>query len=165
MPGMTATALSRIVAAPRALDRRPTLGRAVRCLAVSVGTTLLSTTVLVALAVGARVPAGPANAIGVVCGIPVSYTANRRWVWHRRGPSRLRTEVVPFWTMCLLGLVASTVVVGRVGALTAALPDAWRSVLLPAANAGTFAALWLVQFVVLDRVVFRTRPTRPGGPR
>jgi putative flippase GtrA len=100
---------------------RPGLVRVVRCLAVSVATTLLSVGILVALTIGARAPAGPANAIGVICGIPVSYLANRRWVWRRRGPSTFRTELVPFWTLGLLGLVTSTIVVGRVGFLTASL--------------------------------------------
>jgi hypothetical protein len=62
--------------------------------------------------------------------------------------------------MCLLGLAASTVVDGRVGTLTAAFPTSWRAVILPVASCATFGTLWVVQFVVLDRLIFRTRATR-----
>ena len=137
---------------------RPLLERLTCSLGVSIVTTLVSAAILAVLAVGVGVPAGAANAIGVVCGIPLSYAGNRRWVWRRTGPSALGREVLPFWTMCLLGLLASTVVVERVGAFTIAMPAAWRAVILPLANAMTFAALWLVQFAILDRVIFRSRP-------
>lgn len=141
--------------------RRPLLERLACSLGVSVVTTVVSNTILVLLAVGAGMAAGPANAIGVVCGIPLSYVGNRRWVWRRTGRSAFVREVLPFWVMCLLGLVVSTAVVGRVGALTALFPPAWRAVILPLANVATFGALWVVQFVLLDRVIFAHRTT-PG---
>ena len=48
----------------------------------------------------------------------------------------------------------STIVVAWIGAETASWSPAARSVALPIANLATFAALWVVQFVVLDRVIF-----------
>ena len=142
---------------------RPLPERLACSLGVSVVTTALSTAILVVLAVGLGVEAGTANAIGSCAASPLSYVGNRRWVWRRGGRSALGRELVPFWTMCLVGLWASTVVVGRVGALTVVFPAAWRVVLLPVANAATFGALWLVQFAVLDRVIFRTRAPGPGA--
>lgn len=127
-------------------------------LGLSVATTVVSNAILVLLAVGAGMAAGPANAIGVTCGIPLSYLGNRRWVWRRTGRGGFPREVVPFWALCLLGLVVSTIVVGRVGALTALFPPAWRAVILPLANVATFGALWVVQFALLDRVIFAHRP-------
>ncbi len=61
--------------------------RILRCFSVSIATTLLSATILVALAVGAGVSGGTANVIAVCCGILPSYFANRYWVWGRRGKS------------------------------------------------------------------------------
>jgi putative flippase GtrA len=141
--------------------RRPLFERLACSLGVSVATTVVSNTILVLLAVGAGLAAGPANAIGVIAGIPLSYLGNRRWVWRRSGRSGFVREVLPFWVMCLLGLVVSTAVVGRVGALTAFLPPAWRAVILPLASMATFGVLWVVQFVLLDRVIFAHR-TSPG---
>ncbi len=141
--------------------RRPLLERLACSLGVSLVTTVVSNAILVLLAVVVGLTAGPANAIGVTCGIPLSYVGNRRWVWRRSGRSAFLREVVPFWVMCLVGLVVSTAVVGRVGALTAVFPPAWRAVILPLANIATFGALWVVQFVLLDRVIFAHR-NHPG---
>jgi putative flippase GtrA len=129
-----------------------------RCLAVSVATTLLSAAMLVALALGAGVPAGPANVIAVCCGIAPSYFANRRWVWGRTGRGDFAREVAPFWILSLAGLVTSTVAVGTVASMVAGWSTSVQAVALPLANLSSFAALWLVQFVLLDKVVFRSAP-------
>ena len=126
-----------------------------RCLGVSVATTLLSAAVLVALVLGAGMNAGAANIVAVCCGIPVSYVANRRWTWRRTGRGSVVREVVPFWILSLAGLLASTLVVAWVGGLAASWSDGARAIALPLAEAATFAGLWLVQFAVLDRVIFR----------
>ena len=124
---------------------------------VSVGTTVLSATVLATLTVGSGMAAGLANVIAVLCGIGPSYVFNRRWVWGRRGPSSSICEVLPFWLLSLAGLAASTVAVDLVGRLTETWPTRARAVALPAANLSVFGLLWLVQFAVLERVVFRAR--------
>ncbi len=122
---------------------------------VSVGTTMLSAVILVVLALGFGVPAGTANAVAVACGIVPSYAGNRYWVWEHRGPNDVRREVVPFWALSLTGLVMSSWLVGRVSALTHTWPAGTRAFALPFAMLSVFGALWLVQYVVLDRVIFR----------
>ena len=126
-----------------------------RCLVVSVGTTLLSAAVLVALTLGVGVPAGMSNVIAVCCGIVPSYLANRSWVWAKTGRSSLVREVAPFWMLSLAGLVASTVA-GDVWWLRSlrGWSTSLRAIALPAANLSVFGALWIVQFVLLDRVLF-----------
>ena len=128
--------------------------RVARCLSVSVGTTLLSAAVLVALTLGAGVPAGMSNVIAVCCGIVPSYLANRTWVWDRHGRGSWSREVAPFWVLSLAALVCSTIAVSAVASATATWSSAVRVIALPAANMSTFAALWVVQFAVLDRVLF-----------
>lgn len=152
----------------RLVRREAVSGRALRCLAVSVSTTVLSAAVLVALVLGAGVGPGFANVIAVSCGIPVSYAANRRWTWARTGRGDLAREVAPFWALSLAGLAGSTVTVALIGTWSAGWADAVRAVALPVAEAGTFALLWVVQFVLLERVIFRPpvpEPTpRPRTP-
>jgi putative flippase GtrA len=129
--------------------------RVLCCLSVSVGTTVLSAVILVILAVGAGVPAGTANVIAVCCGILPSYLGNRRWTWGRSGKGSLTREVLPFWALSISGLLVSTVTVAAAGALTASWSPGLRGIVLPVVQAATFAALWVVQFVLLDRVIFR----------
>ena len=132
-----------------------------RCLFVSVGTTALSAAVLVALAIGAGVPAGSANVIAVCCGIAPSYFFNRKWVWGRTGRSDLVREIAPFWLLSLTGLVASTVAVAMVAHATAGWSTSARSIALPLANLSVFGGLWLVQFALLDQVLFKVVPNEP----
>jgi putative flippase GtrA len=139
--------------APRAI-----VARMSRCLVVSVGTTLLSAAVLVALALGAGVPAGSANVVAVGCGIAPSYLANRHWVWGRTGRGDLRREILPFWILSLAGLVASTIAVALVASAVAGWSASARAIALPTANLSVFAALWLVQFALLEKVLFRVVP-------
>jgi putative flippase GtrA len=151
----TVSSLSdRFVQSPR---RRATLRRVLRCFAVSVGTTVLSLTILVLLAVVGHVPAGTANVIAVCCAIFPSYFLNRRYVWRRTDRHRVVDEVAPFWVLSLLGLAISTIAVARVDVLTQDWSRGLRAVALPAANLSVFALLWIVQFVILDRVIFRDR--------
>jgi len=140
--------------------QRAVFARMSCCFVVSVGTTLLSAAILVALASGAGVPAGPANVVAVLCGIGPSFVANRRWVWRRTGRGDLLRETAPFWLMSIAGLVLSTVAVARMGALSASWSSAARSIALPLANVSVFGALWLLQFALLDRVLFRGRPDK-----
>jgi putative flippase GtrA len=134
------------------------------CLTVSAGTTVLSAIALVALVVGAGVPAGVANIVAVCCGILPSYLANRRWTWGRAGRGNLAREAIPFWALSLAGLLVSTVTVAAAGAATTTWSTGARSVALPVVQVGTFAALWVVQFVVLDRVIFRAPPRSRATP-
>ena len=144
--------------APQQVARRAIVGRLSRCLVVSVGTTLLSAAVLVALALGAGVPAGSANVIAVCCGIAPSYLANRHWVWGRSGRGDLGREVVPFWLLSLAGLIVSTIAVAVVASAVAGWSTSARALALPLANLSVFGALWFVQFALLEKVLFRVVP-------
>ena len=61
--------------------QNPMCGRIVRCLAVSIGSTVLTAFVIVVLALGFGVPGGYANVAAVLISTGPSYFANRRWVW------------------------------------------------------------------------------------
>lgn len=139
-------AVARTVAALR--DRWPGAYRLVRfglVSAVAMPTTLVLLYVLHGVA-GWR--PWHANLLAVSVAAVPAYLLNRYWVWGRSGRNRLWGEVLPFWTITLLGAAASTVAVDAAG-------GRWDdSGLLMLVNVGTYGALWLVKFAVLDRLVW-----------
>ena len=133
--------------------------RIARCLSVSVFTTLLSMVVLVVL-VTADVRPWLANVVATAVGTVPSYVLNRRWVWGLRDTSDPWREVAPFWVLSFAGLVVSTLAVDRADHVAASLhlTGATRTVGLLAANVAAFGVLWVVRFLLLDRVLFRRPP-------
>jgi putative flippase GtrA len=146
----------------RAVSR---LGRIIRSLAVSGVTTALSLTILGLLIRFDVTTPAKANVISTVAGIGPSFALNRRWAWRGRGRGHLGREVAPFWAYSLLSLVLSTVAVARAAAWAdsiAASPEQ-RTAIVLAANVLTFGSLWIGQFLLLDRLLFRHhRPGRAG---
>jgi len=142
------------------LRRLPTRGslvdRLARCLMVSAITTTLSLTVLLVFTVGFGVRAWVSNVIATALGTGPSFWLNRRWVWQKTGASHPWREVLPFWLLSFAGLVLSTLFVGLVDRATrnTGLSGFGRSVALGSANLAGFGLLWVVQFLLLDRVLF-----------
>lgn len=109
------------------------------------------------------------NAIGAVASTPASYELNRKWAWGKHGKSHLWREVVPFWSLTIAGLVASTG--------TTALADSElgshhvigleRSLIIMAASLFAWGVIWVAKFVIFNRLVFVTHtddePLVPGS--
>jgi putative flippase GtrA len=134
-----------------------------RYASVSVATTVLSLSVLSVLVAVFHVEAVTANVIATICGIGPSYYLNRRWVW-RHPESRFARHVMPFWAMSLTGLVASSLAVHVADRLALRLPADIRTLAILAANVAAFGTLWLIQFVINDRLLFRTKhQPHPAG--
>jgi len=140
--------------------------RVVRCLSVSVLTTGLSLTVLAFLSGAMAVTAWVANVAATGAGTVVSYRLNRAWVWGRHDASDPWREVAPFWALSFAGLALSTTAV--------VLADRWATavhltggihtgVVLVASVTG-YAALWVAQFIVLERLLFGARARAPRHP-
>jgi putative flippase GtrA len=128
-----------------------------RALSVSAFTTVLSNTLLVMLTFVVGLGASLANILAVTAGVGPSYVLNRRWVWRRSGPHSASREVVPFVSLSCAGLVLSTLAVAAVARLGRDWSGVAKAVALPAANIAAFGIVWVAQFVLLDRVVFRSR--------
>jgi putative flippase GtrA len=138
-------------------------GRLVRCMGVSVVSTVVCFTILILMTAVFGVAAALANVVATAIATVPSYHLNRRWTWGRRDRSNPWREVLPFWVLAFCGLALSTV--------TVAIGDAWaaslhlvpvlRTATVLVSHLGGFGALWILQFVLLDRVLFaRTQPAR-----
>jgi putative flippase GtrA len=89
----------------------------------------------------------------VMAGIP-SYFLNRQWVWGKSGRSHLWREVLPFWVMSLTGigfaLFAANVAHNFADAHH--LHHLARTVLVVGANVAAFGILWVLKFLILNRL-------------
>jgi len=130
---------------------------------VSVISTSVSLTILGVLVATSAVTAGWANVIATAVGTVPSFELNRRWVWGRTGRRSALAEVVPFCTLSFLGIGLSTLAVSVAAgwAASAGLGTAGRTLVAQGANVGTFGTLWVVQSILLDRVLFAHRAPAP----
>ena len=131
---------------------------------VSMVATATSLTVLGVLVSTTSVPAGIANVLATAVGAVPSFELNRRWVWKRTGPRSVRNEVVPFWLLSLAGLALSTLAVSLTAAWagSSGLDGAARTVAIEVANLAAWGSLWVAQFLILDRHLFRPSLIRPS---
>jgi putative flippase GtrA len=137
----------------------------VRYGAVSVVATSVSLSVLGALVATRAVPATWANVIATAVGTVPSFELNRRWVWGKRGRRSVLAEIGPFCILSFAGLALSTLAVGAAAswAASAGAGGTVRTLVVESANVAAFGSLWIVQFLLLDRVLFR-RATRDSPP-
>ena len=127
---------------------------------VSVISTIVSVTTLVAVSMGLGMAAWMANVVATTVATVPSYHLNRRWTWGKRDASDMWREVMPFWVLSFAGLVLSTIAVALTDSWTHgvhfASPLIHTAVILTAHLSG-FGLLWVAQFVLLDRVLFADR--------
>ena len=136
--------------------------RLLRYGAVSVISTCVSLTVLGLLVATGATSAGWANVIATAIGTVPSFELNRRWVWGKQGRRSLLSEIGPFCALSFIGLGLSTVAVSLAAgwATHMDIGNTLRTVAVEAANMASFGSLWLLQFVLLDRVMFANTRTR-----
>jgi len=137
------------------------LGRIFGSLCVSGVTTTLSLTILAVLIRFDIATPSMANVFAAIVCIGPQFALNRRWVWKSGGRGHWRREVMPFWGYSLISLVLSTVAVARAGQWAdsiAASPDQ-RTIITIGANLLTYGTLWMGQFLLLDKVLFREHHT------
>jgi putative flippase GtrA len=133
-------------------------------MAVSIVSTTISLLTLTLATTVVGIAAWVANIIATAVATGPSYHLNRHWAWARRDASDPWREIAPFWVLSFAGLALSTVAV--------AVTDSWaarqhltapvHTITVLAAHLSGFGALWVVQFVLLDRFLF-ARPPSGGG--
>jgi putative flippase GtrA len=128
-----------------------------RYAAVSMVATGISQVVLGVLVWTRATPAVWANIIATMAGVVPSFELNRRWVWGKTGRRSMAKEVVPFVALSGTGLALSTLAVAVASRWADAhhLADITRTITVQGANLFAFGVVWVAQFVLLDRVLFR----------
>jgi len=133
------------------------LRKLIRYAAVSAIATTVSQIVLATLVATRTTGAVTANVIATMVGTVPSFELNRRWVWGKTGQRSLGAEVVPFAVIAASGLALSSLAVAIAEHAVAGFGTASRTVIIQLASLTAFGIVWLVQFVLLDRVLFRDR--------
>ena len=89
----------------------------------------------------------------VMAGFP-SYFLNRRWVWKKSGRSHWWREVLPFWVMSLTGIGFALITSSWAHNFAEAhhLHHLARTVLVVGANIAAFGVLWLLKFMILNKL-------------
>lgn len=131
--------------------------------AVSVVSTITSLTVLGIMVGLMNFPPGRSNVVATTLATIPSFELNRRWVWSRQGQRSVFKEMLPFWALSFLGLALSTINVALVGVWTVHWSHLDRAAAAGATNLGTFGVLWVFQFVLCDRWLFRDRTAVVAG--
>jgi putative flippase GtrA len=93
----------------------------------------------------------------VVAGIP-AYFLNRQWVWQQTGRSHLRREVIPFWVISIASILLS-LEAASLAHHTATVHDLshmQRTALLIVANFFSFGVLWILKFLMFNRIFLQT---------
>jgi len=90
------------------------------------------------------------NVFSVAMSAIPAYLLSRYWVWQKRGKNHFMREVVPFWSLALLGFVLSTVAVWFV-------EQRWdpEPIYINLTNLSAFGVVWLSKYIILDRVLFK----------
>lgn len=142
---------------------RGTIGRFLRYGAVSAISTATSLSILGVLVGVFAWPATLSNVIATAIGTVPSFELNRRWVWSASGERSLLRQALPYCALSFMGLVASTVAVHLASDATRASSRLVHTAAVEMANIAAYGALWIVQFVLCDRVLFRLRGGNAGA--
>jgi putative flippase GtrA len=97
-----------------------------------------------------------ANVFAVGLSAVPAYILTRYWVWEKRGKNHFLKEVVPFWSLALIGLALSTLAAYGAQSYSEAndFTGAQSQVLLNLSNLCSFGIVWVAKFFILDRILF-----------
>jgi putative flippase GtrA len=134
-----------------------TLRKLLRYAAVSAVTTTISQTILAVLVATRTTGAVTANVIATIVGTVPSFELNRRWVWNKQGRRSLGGEMLPFAVLSAAGLGLSSLAVAIASHFVEHWSTTTRTLTIQLASITAFGIVWLVQFVLLDKVLFKRR--------
>jgi putative flippase GtrA len=129
--------------------------RLLRFVGVSVISTLVAF-IVIALIYGLGIVSSEVSAtvVGNVVGAYPAYALNRRWTWGKSGRSHLVREVLPFWTLTVMGIAFS--ILGASYARHLVRTHAWGHLLntgvVDVANIASAGVFWILKFYVFNRI-------------
>jgi putative flippase GtrA len=144
-----------LVARIRQMIAHPSSVKLIKYASVSAISTIVSqVTLFMTFGVFRVMSEVPANILANVIATIPSYTLNRRWVWGKNGKSHFWREVMPFWVLSFIGLAFSSVAVWAAGSFARHhnLGHGSTTLLVNAANLMSFAILWIVKFVIYNKL-------------
>jgi putative flippase GtrA len=135
--------------------------RARRFVRYALGSVLATLTSAGTFALVYHLDAGPrvASLSAFAAGAVVNFVAGRFWAWNRRGPTGVGRDLVSYLVLAVATALAAAAVTSLTDHYARHSPalSAHLAVVVEAAYFATYAAVFLVKFAVLDRVVFRSR--------
>lgn len=125
---------------------------------ISVG---ISTAVLVFCSGVLSLSAVVSNTIATVVATIPNYELNRRWAWGMSGRSHLWKEVVPFWVLGFASYGFSTIAVyyAEEFAKHERYAHLVRTGLVGITSIAAFGVMWIIKFIVFNRLLFIDRST------
>jgi putative flippase GtrA len=142
---------------------RSTIRRLIRYGSVSAISTVTSLSILGVLVGLVGFSAIWSNVIATAVGTVPSFELNRRWVWSHDGPRSLSRQALPYCLLAFTGLVLSTVSVNIAADATASWTRFMHTAAVEFANFGAYGTLWVIQFFLCDRILFKPRPHQEGA--
>ncbi len=162
-PQPVAPQTTELEAAPSGLLHHPFVRRIMRYCSVSVVSTAIGLTVLGVLVGVFGWPAVWANVVATAISLGPSFELSRRWVWAHDGRRSILRQAAPYAAVSFAGLIVSSIAVHLASNATSSSTRLVHTAAVLAANVAAYGALWIIQFVICDRILFRTRAKSADG--
>jgi len=92
---------------------------------------------------------GFANVVAAMISVIPAFLLSRYWVWQVSGSASLKSEIVPFWVIAVIGLVVSS------GTAQWADNAFGEPLLVSAASLAGYLLVWVAKFFVLNGLFSR----------
>jgi predicted neutral ceramidase superfamily lipid hydrolase len=83
------------------------------------------------------------------------FPVSKHWIWKNEDPTSLNGQIIPFWTMSILGFIFSSAVVYETQKLSSS------SLVLVLSNLSAYGLLWILKFFVLEHIFIRSNAKHP----
>ena len=84
-----------------------------------------------------------------------AYLLSRYWVWQQLGASSVKSEIVPFWIIALVGLLLSSATIGVLAVITD------NTIVLLLGTVVAYGIVWVAKYLVLDGLLWPKDSEQP----